>query len=244
MIAEEPLRIAVCDDSEEDARKLSAMIDGCSVPTVCDVFTSGEALLEAYEPRKYDLLLSDIYMDGISGVDAITKIRETDEDIPVAFITTSTEFALQSYRLSVLKYIEKPVHKKEIEDMLNLALLKKESAPRLPVHKNGQEIAVPFHRILYLEQQNHLLNIHLQGGESIQVYEKLSALLPQLEAQNFFSPHKSFAVNLSFVREIDTDYRCFIMADEKNIPIRRESMGKAKKALETFLFDRTRGCAP
>lgn len=243
LISEESLYIAVCDDSEADAQKLSAIIEECKIPAVCEIFYSAEALLEAYEPQKYDLLLSDIYMEGLNGVDAVTRIREIDEDIPVAFITTSTDFALQSYRLSALKYIEKPVQKKDIEEILNLARMKRESAPRLPVHKNGQEFLIPYRRILYLEQQNHLLNIHLKDGEVIQIYEKLSSLLPLLETQDFFSPHKSFAVNLAYVREIDTDYRCFIMADEKNIPIRRESMGKAKKALEDFLFARTRGCA-
>lgn len=242
MIIDEPLRIAICDDMEDDAEKLSAMLKECKTPAVCEIFSSGEALLEAYRPQKYDLLLTDIYMGGMSGVDAVAKIREIDEDIPVAFITTSTEFTLQSYRLSALKYIEKPVQLRDLEDILNLAMLKRDNAPHLLLHKNGREYAIPFYQILYLEQQNHLLHIYLKNGSSEQFYEKLSAVLPQLEEQGFFSPHKSFAVNLAFVRDIDTDYRCFIMVNDKNIPIRRESMGKAKKALEAYLFRKTRGC--
>ena len=75
----------------------------------------------------------------------------------------------------------------------------------------------------------------------IEVYEKLQNLLPQLEEQPFFHPHKSFTVNLICVEYIDNELRCFHMQNGKNVPIRRETLGKAKKALETYLFDRTRG---
>ncbi|MDD3252807.1 MAG: LytTR family DNA-binding domain-containing protein [Lachnospiraceae bacterium] len=235
------LNIAICEDTHSEEEKLLALLPKCSIPTSCTVFTSGEALLEAYQPQAFDLLLMDIYMGGITGVETIAKIRETDGEVPVAFITTSTDHTLESYRLSALKYIEKPFKQKDIEDILELALLKKSNAPSLMIQRNGSTEKIPFSQILYLEQQTHQLNIYLKNRETVLIYEKLSALLPELARQDFFSSHKSFAVNLSFVRYIDTELKCFVMQNGKNIPIRRESMGKAKKALENFLFHKTRG---
>ena len=63
----------------------------------------------------------------------------------------------------------------------------------------------------------------------------------QLPAELFFLPHKSYAVNLSYVTRIDTSLKCFVMTDDTNIPIKRELSGKAKKALERYYFDHTRG---
>ena len=56
----------------------------------CTQFGSSEELLEAFRPGKFDLLLMDIYMDGMTGVEAVQKIREMDDAIPIAFTTTST----------------------------------------------------------------------------------------------------------------------------------------------------------
>ena len=237
----EPLKIAICEDTKSEEEQLLSILNQITIPTECTIFQCGENLLKTYRPQKFDLLLMDIYMDGMTGVEAISKIREIDEAIPVAFITTSTDHALESYRLSALKYIEKPFQIKDIEDILQLAKMKKENAPCLTIHKNGKLEKIRFSHILYLEQQRHQLNIYLQNGETVQIYEKLSALLPQLEEQHFFSSHKSFSVNLSYIQFIDKELRCFMMQNGKNVPIRRETLGKAQKALENYLFNQTRG---
>lgn len=237
----EPLKIAICEDTHSEEEKLLAILNKSDIKASCTVFTSGEALLKAYEPQAFDLLLMDIYMGGITGVETVSKIREIDEDIPVAFITTSTDHTLESYRLSALKYIEKPFKQKDVEEILTLAQLKKSNVPALIIKRNGIAEKIPFSQILYLEQQTHQVNVYLKNKDTVKIYEKLSVLLPQLEEQNFFSPHKSFSVNISFVRFIDMELKCFVMQNNKNVPIRRESMAKAKKALENFLFNKTRG---
>ena len=233
---EDALQIAVCEDSETDRERLLSILEDCGIPNVPHVFLSGEALLEQYAPGRYDLLLSDIYMGGITGVEAVARLRELDPDIPVAFVTTSSEFALESYRLNVLRYIEKPFRPQEIRDILMLARMKRDTAPALIVQKNGREQRIRFSSILYVEQRTHHLNITRRSGDTVDIYEKLSAVLPDLEANGFFSPHKSFAVNLDGVQSVDTELRCFVMTDGCNIPIRRESMSKARKAFEEHLF--------
>ena len=75
----------------------------------------------------------------------------------------------------------------------------------------------------------------------VQLYDKLATFMPQLQENDFYSSHKSYCVNLNFVRSVDKNLRCFIMQDGNNVPIRRESMSDAKKALEQFLFQKTRG---
>ena len=159
----------------------------------------------------------------------------------MAFITTSTEHTLESYRLSAFKYIEKPVKQKDIDEILQLADIKKENIPSLIVHKNSKTEKIPFKDILYMEQQARKVFIYLNDKSIIEVYEKLSAFKSQLEGQPFFCSHKSFYVNLNFVRYIDTDLKCFVMENYKNVPILRQLMNKAKHVYEDFLFAKTRG---
>ena len=237
----EPLNLAICDDLPEEREKLLALLEQAPIPTVCTQFGSSEELLEAFCPGKFDLLLMDIYMGGMTGVEAVQKIRETDDAIPIAFITTSTEHTLESYRLSVLKYLEKPVKQKDINDLLQLVKLQKDSAPRLAIRQNGETRKLLLSEILYLEQKAHHVVFSLKGGCNLQLYGKLSALLPQLEGQPFFCPHKSYCVNLAFVQGINGEYQCYEMADGKKVPISRTNRAKAKRAYEDFLFARTRG---
>ena len=237
---ESTLNIAICEDSKEEEKNILSLLEKSSIFNNVTVFHSGEELLEFYEPEKFDLLLMDIFMGGINGIETVEKIRKFDENIPIAFVTTSTDFTLESYRLSALKYIEKPCRQKDIEDILKLAMLEKESAPGLIVHKNRKDIKLKFSQIIYIETASRKLNIHMNNSDIIQVNEKLSSILPQLENEPFISPHKSFSVNLAHVQYIDHELKTFIMDNGDNVPIRRELMGAAKKALENYLFSKTR----
>ena len=237
----EPLTLALCDDRPEEREALLALLEQAPIPTACTQFGSGEELLEAFRPGAFDLVLMDIYLDGMTGVEAVQKIREMDESIPIAFITTSTEHALEGYRLSVVKYLEKPVRQKDVDDLLRLVQRQKGSAPTLTVRQDGAERAVPLSRLLYLEQQGHHVRLVFRDGGVLQLYGKLSSLLPQLEGQPFFCPHKSYCVNLAFVRGINEEYQCYKMSDGKNVPISRTNRKAAKKEFEDYLFAQTRG---
>lgn len=236
------LKIAVCEDETAQRNRLLALLDESSIKNIYSVFENGEKLLNVFEQGKYDLILMDIYMDSeLTGVEVIRLIREKDKNIPVAFVTTSKEHTLESYRLSAIKYIEKPYSKESIEDTLYLALLKKQDVPSLLVQKNRSIQKIPFADIIYIEQQVHKIFICLNNTEDIYIYGKLSDLNEQLPEEQFFIPHKSFVVNLSFVRYIDTELKCFAMGNHTNVPIRRELLTKAKNTLENYLFDSTRG---
>ena len=157
----EALRIAVCEDSAIEQKRLIFLINGCGIPAVVSAFDSGEALLADFGRGKYDLIFMDIYMEGMTGIDAVTAIRKIDSHVPVAFATTSTEFALESYRLDALKYIEKPVQKKAVMELLELARFKKEQIPSLLLQISGKDVSIPFDQITYAEQMGHAVVFHL-----------------------------------------------------------------------------------
>lgn len=238
---EKPLKIAICEDSPEDEEILLSILRELTISAAPTVFRSGEEFLASYQPFEYDLILTDIYMEGITGVDMIRQIRKTDQEIPVAFITSSTDHTLESYRLSALKYIEKPYNPGEIEAICHLAKITRDAAPCIMLPVGNDHVQVRFSQIVYLEQSTHQINFYLTDGTVLSKYEKLNTLLPNLESHGFFSPHKSYAVNLAQVRSIDAELRCFLMSDDQKVPIRRESISAAKRALQNYLFRCARG---
>lgn len=237
----EALQAAVCEDDPAEQKNLLALIAESGIPTQCSTFSSGEAFLASYQPGKFDLIFMDIYMGGISGVETVTEIRKTDASVPIAFATTSTDHTLESYRLGVLEYIEKPVREKPVRELLELALLKRNNRPRLFLKIDGTDASVPFQRILYVEQRAHELLIHLTGGDSIRTNERLDAIEPRFGELGFFRCHKSFLVNLAYVQNFDRDLMVFTMQDGENVYIRRESLTEARKAYESYLFRQVRG---
>lgn len=120
--------IAICEDTPADAQLLLSYISDSGIAGRCESFSSGEALLEAFRPGKYDLIFLDIYMGGMKGVDAAAEIRKADRTVTLAFTTTSTEHTLESYRLKAAGYLEKPVKREDVREMLSLVLAKRSSA--------------------------------------------------------------------------------------------------------------------
>ena len=73
-----PLHVAICEDNPEDAAFLRSCINAVGIPARCDSFESGEALLKAFRKGRWQLIFLDIYMPGITGIDAARAIRELD----------------------------------------------------------------------------------------------------------------------------------------------------------------------
>ena len=237
---EEILNIAICEDTAEEEEKLINTLNSCSIKANATCFKNAEELLSCFEIGKFDLLLMDIFMGEMTGIDAISKIREIDRDIPVAFITTSKDFALESYRLSALKYIEKPYGKKDIEGILHLAKIEKENSPCLSIIKDRKEELIRLSQIVYLETKGRQTIIYLKNGEIESFYGKLSSVINALPEEQFFLTHKSYCVNLNEVLYIDDELKCFMMSNGNNVPILRELFSRAKNATEEMLFAKAR----
>ena len=110
------MNIAIVDDRKTDSDRLVGFIDTYAEQHrlqwgAMDRFSSGEDFLGAFTPGKYDLIFLDIYMDGITGMETAKRIRQTDHDCRIIFITTSPEFAVESYNVNASFYLLKPIGK-------------------------------------------------------------------------------------------------------------------------------------
>ncbi len=237
------LHIAVCEDLESERTALLKLLEQNEIPKKIDIFVNGEDFLHAFEPYRYDLLLMDILMGGKTGIDVISHVRRLDTQVSVAFVTSSLDYALESYRLEALKYIEKPAQQKAVDEILRLAMLKKQDVPSLLLQSGTTSHTIAFSRILYLEQKGRSLLVHLVGGEVVSINKKLTDIEAVLPADRFLRCHKSFIVNLGQVQSLDKELLVFQMREGDNVYIRRESFWQVKKVFETYLFTRIRGQA-
>lgn len=235
----EQLIVAVCEDDHADCEQLCGLIGGSGVSASIAVFERGEDFLSAWRPGQFDLIFMDIYLDGLDGVEAVRRVRELDEEIPVAFTTASLDFTLDGYRMNVAKYIEKPVSRKAVQEMLTLAQSKKAERDVVLLGRRNP-IRIPVLRLRYVEQQAHNLVFSLADGSTVKRKGKLDDLAPLLAGYPFFRCHKSYLVNLSFVQGIDRDRMVFQLREGGSVYIRRELFCKARSEWESWLFSAAR----
>ena len=109
------MRIAIVDDDIGVYEDLKTYIDGfLGNSAEFFYFPSGEAFLEKRED--FDLIILDIFMDRLTGMDVAREIRKTDSDVKIVFATTSNEFASESYEVNACYYLHKPFGKELHKD--------------------------------------------------------------------------------------------------------------------------------
>lgn len=236
-----PLQIAICEDTPADAELLVSHIMESNIASRHETFSSGEELLAAFMPGKYDLIFLDIYMGGMKGVDAAAEIRKTDRTVTLAFTTTSTEHTLEGYRLKAASYLEKPVKREDVREILSLVLAKRNTAAYITLLIEGANREIPVESILFFEQQNHAVMVHTHA-ETLRTSQtvKLAHIEPMLP-EYFFRCHHSYLVNLHTVQEVDQELGVFIMQDGSRVHIRYQTLKKAVREYERCLFDKVRG---
>lgn len=222
------MRIALVDDTPEELEILTGIIHNELPQAHVFTFPSGEYFLEAWNNNSYDLILLDIYMEGMLGVDVARKIRETDEDVRIVFCTTSNEFASESYEVGANYYLQKPVSSTSFQRMLKMIHLSNYEENRFITLPDGQRIVL--RNIIYTEYYNHSIIIHLKKQADLQTRMSQTEWESLLAEHNFlYNCSKGIVVNFHEVEHQENSM--FIMKNQSSVPISRR---KSKDALEAF----------
>lgn len=202
------LRIAACDDDEKERLRIAELLgryrEEKNAPLRFDVYRSGVELLEAREQIPYDLLLLDILMPGLNGMDAAKEIRLTDGETKLIFLTSSPEFAVESYSVEAYSYLLKPVTAEKLFPLLDRFFSEqRQSEQVLTLMRPAGVMRIPFSKLSVLEVSNKKLRFHLQDGSVKEVNGALSELEETLlSREEFVKVHRSYLVNMSQIQSL------------------------------------------
>ena len=225
------LKIAVCDDDNKQAGYLQTLVSAWvrkgNHTCRTESFPSAEAFLFEYaEDKAYDILLLDIEMGGMNGVDLAKTIRQTNDTIQIIFITGFPDFIAEGYEVSALHYLMKPVLPEKLHTVLDKAAANlAKSEKRLSITYDRQTDFVPLSQIMYIEAQKQYILIHTIS-ETYRMKGSLSDMEKQLD-EYFIKCQRSFVVNLRYVTRIKND--CVLLKNGSEVPISRgmaEKIGK------------------
>lgn len=166
------MRVAVVEDEKEQREQLQTYITqyaqeaGMSIEV--ELFPSGRELLEGYS-SKYDVILLDIEMPEIDGMETARQIRTQDEEVVLMFVTNLAQYAINGYGVGALDFVLKPVNYYTFSVRFARAIA------RARQRENGQILLnlpdcvrkINTQQIYYVEVQNRMLHYHTELGEFV-----------------------------------------------------------------------------
>lgn len=188
----EQLRVGICEDDKESRIRLLGMVTDSAEKVTAEAFESAEDLLDHFFPGKFDLLILDIYLGKMTGIDALEQIRRKDTRVVAAIATTSQDFALESYRLRAARYLEKPVKPEDIRELIQDVIHKKESEPHFECESVRERIRVPFDCILFAEQRGKSICLHMDDGKELIFRGKLDDEISKFQRSIFSAAIRAF----------------------------------------------------
>lgn len=199
-------KIAICDDRQSELSVLSTLVEKWSVHTKNKVnivtFTSAESFLFDYaEHKDYDILLLDVEMKKMTGIDLAKQIRKENKRVEIVFITSHFEFAGEGYEVDALHYLIKPVKQEKLFSVLDKAVEKLAAEPlSVVITCEGETVKLFEDEILYVESFLHYISIYTTGQE-YKIKKNLSAFTEEV-SDCFYRVHRSYLVNLRAVVRI------------------------------------------
>ena len=236
------IKAAFCDDDISLLNEAQGFLDryrrerGREI--VHTVFRSPVDLLAEIEQGvRFDVLFLDILMPGQNGIETAAEIRGHDKNVKIIFLTTSAEFAVESYEVEAYFYQLKPLRWEGFSRVMDSALEKcdreREQGILLDC-KSGITCLDP-DRLEFCEVVHRTLLFHLSSGKVLESTGSMDELSHRLMPYGcFLRPHRSYLVHLGYVRSIS--YRAVTMASMAEIPIPRGKYNEIKDAFLEYAF--------
>lgn len=229
-------RIAIVEDDPADGKRLEEYLNRYrnehSEAFHLSVFINGLAFIVDYK-ADYDVILMDIEMPHMNGLEVARKLREVDEDVCLIFVTYMAKYAIEGYSVRALDFLVKPVEYMNFSMKLKKALEYRDRLQKKELilnTANGMQ-RVSIDDIFYMEVINHTLVYHTHRGELTErgAIKEREALLEQYD---FARCNNSFLVNLRYVQSMTTGA---IVVQGRSIPIGRTKKKDFMKRLTEYM---------
>ena len=195
------IKIAVCDDNTLFLSQIKSCLEQWNSggePLLITTFTDGDALIQTHGADPFDIIFLDVVMPLLNGISAAGEIRETDRLVKIVFLTSSPEYALDSYRVKASDYLLKPVRQEALfHTMDELFRELRRETRSIALRTPGAVYRVELDKIEYMEAQNKRVLFALTDGRTMVSVDPLYFYEQKLTPQDgFFKCNRSYIVNI------------------------------------------------
>lgn len=233
------IRIAICDDDKEAVSLhediVQESLQTCGIGYEISVYTNSDNLL--YDITKdgffYDLLLLDIEMPGMTGMEISEKAKTHLPNAKIIFVTSHIEYVIDAFELSIFRYVPKnDLQKRLVAAITDAAkLIELEAGQEYTIHTNSRMEKIPYKNIFYIQRDGKNVSIISSNGTS-KVRKSLQQVYDELNSQEFIFIDRGFIVNIIQIMKI-SDGMAFLKNGEQ-LPISRSHLQEVKQQINRF----------
>lgn len=206
------INIGICDDETIELEKIRTKVVEVFKQIKVDIeiytYTSSKKLIDVMlnDEEQFDILLLDIDMPEMSGLEAARLVRDYNENIILIFVSAHEQFVFKSLEYAPFRYIRK----NKISDELPLAM--KAAFSRLEADKDRSIIVkmedgekrLYYSEIMYYETEARKLKIHLSSGKILSVWKTIKEFSSEINDERFIQLHSGCVVNVKYIDEISS----------------------------------------
>lgn len=233
------LHCAICDDEPEmvelvkkKAEKVFAEKDVTS--KILTYTNSKQFLFELEDNSQLDLLILDIQMPSVTGLEIAAIVKKKHKNCLIVFLTSYLNYAVDGYELEIFRFVPKSEIDLRLERTISDAakVIDFESKKSYYIKKHDLCIKVPYKDILYITKSGKNSVICCRGASTVNVRKTLAEVFNELNSEEFVYIDRSCIANMSNVRKIDKhDWVC---ENGDRIPISHSSYTRVKQNLMDF----------
>lgn len=232
------MKILLCEDNPADLEKAREQIEAAaetypeeSMLEICQTAEACRAFLKSEVP---DLVFMDIFMAETSGVDLAREIRSLSTDAKIVFLTSSNEFAAESYEVGAMDYILKPPTQSQVKKVFENYMKTQKSQRRYILVKRGRdEVRIEEAGILYVRTIGNETSIHTKTGV-IRAYYPLREIEKQLDVSRFLKVRKGLITSMDYIESMEGDY-C-VLKNGEEYAISRKNKSENRKKFYDYQF--------
>lgn len=233
------IKIAICDDEKEMVARNQGIVEGslqaCGIGFEITTYTVSSNLLSdiADDNFFFDLILLDIEMPEISGMELAERIKTLLPNVKIIFITSHVEYAIDAYELSIFRYVPKNNVEGRLEAAVTDAarLIELESGQEYTIQTNSRLERIRYRDILYIQRDGKNASIVSKLGVS-KVRKSLQQVYEELNAPEFIFVERGCIVNLIHIMKINEGM--LVLQGGERLPISRAHLQEVKQQLTSF----------
>jgi len=241
------MNIALVDDLPRELARLSEIIAEYAsknhVSVDVTAFNSAEEFLADYRPLQYTLVFMDIYMDGMSGVEAAKKLRETDRDTLIVFLTTSTEHTFDAFDVHAFQYLLKmpddAAMRQNVYRVMNELADMTRSAERqtLVFSSDGAEQSVAYSDVVFISSEKNYVQITDRARNVYRTRKTFSEVCSVLRKDaRFLQINRGIVVNMDCITAFGKD-SCEL-AGGYALPVNVREQKKLDQIRKNYVFSK------
>jgi len=233
--------IGLCDDDKRELafaeKAVNAYFSTHGKEVEIHKFDKPSDFLDSLSKTSYEVVLLDICMPGLTGIDVAREIRGSGTECSVIFLTTSREYAVEAFEVNAVQYLIKPYTQKSFDEALDKAFKNSAKSERYIVKKvDGVMRRFSVDKIVLIESDKHYVEIITADGEVCRIRATIEDLFSDLQGfGNFAQPHKSYLVNMQYVKSVSSDG---VVVGDRTVPVSKGKYAEFKAEYVRFVFDK------